>query len=501
MRSVKGSDPTPGNGEKNGEIGPGLGHDHVPTMINIMVSHGDNGCEVAVPFDASFGHLKSVVGQKMGLKPEILKLLFRGIEKADDENLQTAGVRNNFKVLLRIHDESSGQNIPEEVKETKASSIGGAAVAAVREEVDKLAEKVSALKVVVDSGTKVDEKDILYLTEMFMRQLLKLDGIEAEGEGKVQRKQEVRRVQSLVETMDILKSKNANVSSDVDTESISTPRTLEPDSGSSNIPAPAPPSTPQSAPSSTSPALPSSAPQSAPTSTPSVPPSTPQSAPTSNSPSVPSPAPVPSPLSSQAPPLEPSVVSHPNTSVAPPHSNLYPNPHSNPHVPHSNAHVDPHSNPHVNPHSNPYPHQHVPHSNPHVDPYSNSYSAPHPYSFSAPHSNLYSGPHSSPYPMAYSGHYAYPYTSFYQNYEDPHSSPYQGQYSALSQPLTYSAPYPEQYSSPSVANNPYPYPVPHSNSPYPPSAPHPPSYPAQHSDPYNVTSSNTTVTQNWEHFD
>lgn len=43
----------------------------------------------------------------------------------------------------------------------------------------------------MDSGTKVDNKDIIYLTEMLMRQLLRLDGIEAEGEGKVQRKMEV----------------------------------------------------------------------------------------------------------------------------------------------------------------------------------------------------------------------------------------------------------------------------------------------------------------------
>lgn len=52
--------------------------------------------------------------------------------------------------------------------------------------------KVSALKVVVDGGTMIDEKDIVYLTEMLMRQLLKLDGIDAEGEGRVQRKMEVR---------------------------------------------------------------------------------------------------------------------------------------------------------------------------------------------------------------------------------------------------------------------------------------------------------------------
>lgn len=40
-------------------------------------------------------------------------------------------------------------------------------------------------------GTNVEDKDIIFLTEMLMRQLLKLDGIEAEGEAKVQRKMEV----------------------------------------------------------------------------------------------------------------------------------------------------------------------------------------------------------------------------------------------------------------------------------------------------------------------
>lgn len=47
------------------------------------------------------------------------------------------------------------------------------------------------MQAVVGSGTKVDDKDIVYVSEMLMRQLLKLDGIEAEGEGKVQRKMEV----------------------------------------------------------------------------------------------------------------------------------------------------------------------------------------------------------------------------------------------------------------------------------------------------------------------
>lgn len=44
---------------------------------------------------------------------------------------------------------------------------------------------------VVNNGTKINEKDIIYITEMLMRQLLELDKVEAAGEGKMQRKMEV----------------------------------------------------------------------------------------------------------------------------------------------------------------------------------------------------------------------------------------------------------------------------------------------------------------------
>lgn len=88
------------------------------------------------------GDLKSVIVQKIGgLEPEKLKLLFRGKEKEDDENLQIAGVKDNSKVLL-VEDMTSSPKIPEEVKETSVVSRGGEAVAEVRGEVDKLSDQV-----------------------------------------------------------------------------------------------------------------------------------------------------------------------------------------------------------------------------------------------------------------------------------------------------------------------------------------------------------------------
>jgi hypothetical protein len=50
---------------------------------------------------------------------------------------------------------------------------------------------VSALEVAVNGGTQVSDKEFVVSTELLMRQLLKLDGIKAEGEAKLQRKAEV----------------------------------------------------------------------------------------------------------------------------------------------------------------------------------------------------------------------------------------------------------------------------------------------------------------------
>lgn len=52
------------------------------------------------------------------------------------------------------------------------------------------------MEVAVDGGTKVAEKEFLISTELLMKQLLKLDSIEAEGEAKLQRKAEVSLVAS-----------------------------------------------------------------------------------------------------------------------------------------------------------------------------------------------------------------------------------------------------------------------------------------------------------------
>ncbi|KAF9602688.1 hypothetical protein IFM89_030576 [Coptis chinensis] len=79
--------------------------------------------------------------------------------------------------------------------------------------VDKLAGQVSALESVITKGGKVKETDVLNLIELLMNQLVKLDAIMVDGDVKLQRRMQVKRVQKYVETLDLLKIRNSMPSS------------------------------------------------------------------------------------------------------------------------------------------------------------------------------------------------------------------------------------------------------------------------------------------------
>lgn len=183
--------------------------------IKIKVSYGSNWLDLTVPSHITFGDLKGVIAEKIGLEPNVQRLFFRGIEKEDQVHLEMEGLKNNSKLLLKdnsasnvkVEEVSASNDKIQEVKETQISK-GSEFVAEVKAAVDKLAEQLGALKKVICEGHKVLQKDLVFIVEMLERQLLKLDGIKAEGEGRVQRKMEVRRVQSLLDTADELKTRN-----------------------------------------------------------------------------------------------------------------------------------------------------------------------------------------------------------------------------------------------------------------------------------------------------
>ncbi|XP_027368447.1 BAG family molecular chaperone regulator 4-like [Abrus precatorius] len=177
-------------------------------MIKIKVSHGSYHHEITVPAQSTFGHLKVVLTSETGLEPKEQRLLFRGKEKEDEECLHMEGLKDMSKVIL-LEDPASKERKLEEMQKSEDILKACEAVSSVRTEVDKLYEKVVALETTVCGGTRIEDKEFVIMTELLMVQLLKLDSITADGEAKVQRRVEVRRVQSYVDTIDNLKARNS----------------------------------------------------------------------------------------------------------------------------------------------------------------------------------------------------------------------------------------------------------------------------------------------------
>nr|CAD1844210.1 unnamed protein product [Ananas comosus var. bracteatus] len=133
---------------------------------------------------------RRVLSQETRLEPQEQRILFRGKEKDNDECLHIAGVKDMEKVVL-LEDLASKERKLEQIKSEQGITKACEAIAVVRAEVSKLAEKVAALESAIHEGKKVADKEFCCLTELLMVQLLKLHSIEAEGEAKVQRRIEI----------------------------------------------------------------------------------------------------------------------------------------------------------------------------------------------------------------------------------------------------------------------------------------------------------------------
>lgn len=143
------------------------------------------------------------------MQPQEQRLLFRGKEKEDNDYLHIAGVRDQAKISL-VEDPAYKERKLQEMNKNEGVSRACEAVARVQEEVDKLTGQFTTLEKLVYSGKKADDREFVLLSELLMRQILKLDSIDAEGEAKLKRKIEVRRIQNMVDTLDGLKVRNSN---------------------------------------------------------------------------------------------------------------------------------------------------------------------------------------------------------------------------------------------------------------------------------------------------
>lgn len=174
--------------------------------IQVNVKYGASFHEVIISSQASFGELKKILSGRTGLNTQDQKLVFKEKERDSKDFLDFCGVKNGSKVLL-LEDEFSKHKRRAEAKMDKALED----IAAIRFQVDNLAKQVASAEVEINVGKKVEETVLLTLIEQLMTQLIKLDGISADGEVKLQRRMQVKRVQKYIEILDVLKIRNSGL--------------------------------------------------------------------------------------------------------------------------------------------------------------------------------------------------------------------------------------------------------------------------------------------------
>ncbi|XP_028756367.1 BAG family molecular chaperone regulator 3 [Neltuma alba] len=179
----------------------------VPT-IRVRVKYGSIYHEVNISSQATFGELKKMLSGPTGLHHEDQKLFFKDKERDSKAFLDITGVKDKSKLVL-VEDPISQEKRFLEMRKNAKMEKAAKSISQISLEVDRLAGRVSAFDSIISKGGKVAESDVLGLIELLMNQLLKLDGIIADGDVKLQRKMQVKRVQKYVETLDMLKIKNS----------------------------------------------------------------------------------------------------------------------------------------------------------------------------------------------------------------------------------------------------------------------------------------------------
>lgn len=182
---------------------------HAPN-IKVRVKYGSNSHDVVISSQASFGELKKVLAGLTGLHTQDQKLIYKEKERDSKSFLDNAGVRNGSKILLIEDDLSREKRRHESRKNTKLEKASKE-IEDIRFEVDKLAKQVASIELEINGGKKVVETVLLSLIELLMTQLIKLDGISADGDVKLQRRMQVKRVQRYIEALDVLKIRNSGL--------------------------------------------------------------------------------------------------------------------------------------------------------------------------------------------------------------------------------------------------------------------------------------------------
>ncbi|KAK1304517.1 BAG family molecular chaperone regulator 3 [Acorus calamus] len=177
--------------------------------LRVRVVHGAARYEISVNSQSTFGELKKVLAAETGLEAGEQRLLFRGKERENRHYLDLCGVKNRSKIVLQEDPLSKERRFIEMRRNAKIQTTHRA-FDDISSDVDKLTDQVSAIEKSIASGIKVAEVQITTLTEMLMRQAIKLDSLCADGELSSLKNLQSKRVQKCVETLDMLKVSNAS---------------------------------------------------------------------------------------------------------------------------------------------------------------------------------------------------------------------------------------------------------------------------------------------------
>ncbi|KAJ9545959.1 hypothetical protein OSB04_025666 [Centaurea solstitialis] len=208
-----------GEGENEWEVRPGgmlvqkrdpdAETDRIPPpTIRVRVKYGSVYHEININSQATFGELKKMLSGPTGLHHEDQKLMYKDKVRDSKSYLDVVGVKDRSKMVV-VEDPISQEKRHLEMRKKAKMEKAAKSISDISFEVDRLAGQVSAFESVISKGGKVAEKSLMNLTELLMNQLLKLDGITVDGDVKLQRKMQVKRVQGYVEKLDDLKLKNS----------------------------------------------------------------------------------------------------------------------------------------------------------------------------------------------------------------------------------------------------------------------------------------------------
>ncbi|XP_010491327.1 PREDICTED: BAG family molecular chaperone regulator 3 [Camelina sativa] len=180
----------------------------LPRVIRVRVKYASVYHEININSQSTFGELKKMLSDQVGLHHEDMKVLYKDKERDSKMFLDLCGVKDRSKLVVKEDPISQEKRLLEKRKNA-AVEKASKSISDISLEVDRLAGQVSAFETVINKGGKVEEKSLVNLIELLMNQLLRLDAIMGDGDVKLKRKMQVQRVQKYVEALDVLKVKNS----------------------------------------------------------------------------------------------------------------------------------------------------------------------------------------------------------------------------------------------------------------------------------------------------